>query len=403
MRSDVVVTGLGAVSGFGAGVLALETGLLRGETAIGDFGAFDHSRHRTHVASEVPAEIARPAVGSKRGPAWTRADRFAVRAAQEAVDAAGVAEVGAETGVFFGSSTGGLPESEEYFAAVRGHGGRPQARQVAAQSNDGPGNAVARALAVRGPVETFSSACTSASLAMVAALDALHSGEVDVAIAGGADSLCQVTYAGFNSLRSVDAQPCRPYRADRAGLSLGEGAAVLVLETAERAAARGAEVLAVFGGAAATCDASHMSAPDPEGRGAALAIERALQRAEIGADGIDFVNVHGTGTPHNDRAEWQALLRVFGDRARAIPVTATKGLLGHLLGSSGSLEAVAALLCLRRGILHPVPDVGTPIDPDLPIDLVHGDAREVAGLRAVLSTNLAFGGTNTALVFGVPA
>lgn len=402
MNTDVVVTGLGVVSGFGAGVEALWAGLCRGEAAIGDFSAFDHAAHRTHVASEVPAAAFEAATRGIRA-AWTRADRFAVLAAREAIDQAGVAAGLDEAGVYFGSSTGGLLESEVYFAALCGYGGRPRLRQVAAQSNDGPGNAVARLLGVRGPVETFSSACTSASLALCAALDALRAGEVDVAVAGGSDALCQVTYAGFNSLRSVDARPCRPYRADRAGLSLGEGAAVLVLERAAHAAARGATPIAVFAGAAATCDASHMSAPDPEGRGAAAAIELALARAGVVADAIDFVNVHGTGTPHNDRAEWQALTRVFGVRALAIPLTATKGLLGHLLGSSGALEAVVTVLCLARGLLHAVPDDGGPLDPELPVDLVRGAPRPCPVARVALSTNLAFGGTNTALVLGVPA
>jgi 3-oxoacyl-[acyl-carrier-protein] synthase II len=172
---------------------------------------------------------------------------------------------------------------------------------------------------------------------------------------------------------------------------------VLVLERADRARERGALPLAFLCGAAATCDASHMSAPHPEGRGIATAIELALADARAAPADVGFVNVHGTGTPHNDRAEWAALATVFGPRASHLPAVATKALLGHLLGSCGALEAAATVACLREGLLHPIPDAG-PLDPELRIDLVVGRARRTDA-QVALCTNLAFGGTNTALVF----
>ena len=413
----VAVSGMGAVSGLGWGVDALWEGLRAGRAAIGPFQRFDHSRHRTHLAAEAgepPAELARAI------PGWRRlsiADRFALFAAREAVAQAGLLFVGEglvpsragaspaptagleDAGVFFGSSTGGMFESELFFADLLG-GRRGRLSALVAQQVNGPGDAVARHLGVTGPVETLSSACASGALALGAALQAVRSGEVEVAVAGGSDSLCQLTYAGFNALRSVDEVPCRPFRAGRAGMSFGEGAAVLVLEPLARALARGAAPLAVLAGAGASCDAHHMTAPDPAGTGAAAALAAALADAGLPAGGIDFVNVHGTGTPLNDAAEWRALQEVFGERAAAIPLVATKALVGHLLGCSGALEAVATILCLRNGELHPVPGEGAEAaDPGLPAALVVGAPLPLPGARAAVSTSLAFGGSNAALVF----
>jgi len=407
------------VSGLGWGVDPLWEGLCAGRSAIGPFRRFDHQPHRTHVAAEAgeaPRELAAL-------PGWDRlslADRFAVGAAVEGVRQAGLSvpfteEI--EAGVFWGSSTGGMWEAEGFFRdfLVDLKQGRSRARSqarlrdLASHQVNAPGDAVARHLGVAGPVQTVSSACASGALALGAALEALRSGTVDVALAGGSDSLCQLTYAGFNALRSVDESPCRPFRAGRAGMSIGEGAALLVLEPLERVLARGAAPLAVLAGTGASCDAHHMTAPDPSGEGAAAALDAALRDAGLAPAEIDFVNTHGTGTPLNDAAEWNALRRVFGVRAAELPVTATKALLGHLLGSSGAIEAVTTVLCLRHGLLHPVPS-GEPavsaeaaVDAEpaagLPVALVLDHPLPLPAARAGVSTSLAFGGSNAALVF----
>jgi 3-oxoacyl-[acyl-carrier-protein] synthase II len=291
-------------------------------------------------------------------------------------------------------------ESEIFFARFLRDRRRVRLSALASQQVNGPGDAVARRLGVSGPVETLSSACASGALALAAALDAVRSGEVEIAVAGGADSLCQLTYAGFNSLRSVDEAPCRPFRAGRSGMSFGEGAAVLVLEPLERVLARGAAPLAELAGAGASCDAHHMTAPDPTGAGAAAALEAALGDAGLRPAAVDFVNVHGTGTPLNDAAEWRALQRVFGERAGRIPLVATKALVGHLLGCSGALEAVATILCLHHGELHPAINGGAgEADPELPVSLVAGEPLRLPEARTAVSTSLAFGGSNAALVF----
>lgn len=400
----VAVSGLGAVCGLGWGVAPLWEALRAGRGAIGPFRRFDHSEHRTHLAAEVedpPADFLRELAERKR---LSLSDRFALFAAREAVTQAGLPvpfnRPGGETeaGVWFGSSTGGMFESEEFFRGFLQDRRRARVSALAAQQVNAPGDAVARHFGVTGPVQTLSSACASGALALGAALDAVRAGEVEVAVAGGSDSLCQLTYAGFNALRSVDEAPCRPFRACRAGMSFGEGAAVLVLEPLERVLARGGRPLAVLAGAGASCDAHHMTAPDPSGAGAAAALEAALRDAGLPPEAIGFVNVHGTGTPLNDAAELQALRRVFGERAGEIPLVATKALVGHLLGSSGALEAVATILCLLHGELHPVPGGAAP-DPELPVSLVLEAPRPLDGARAAVSTSLAFGGSNAALVF----
>jgi 3-oxoacyl-[acyl-carrier-protein] synthase II len=291
-----------------------------------------------------------------------------------------------------------MRECEEFFSSFLESGGaRARLSLLRSQECNGPGDAIARFLGVRGAVETISSACASAALAIAAACDAIRSGETDQAIAGGSDSLCQLTYAGFNALRSVDPAPSRPFRADREGLSLGEGAAVLVLESETSARGRGARILGSIAGAGASCDAHHMTAPEPAGSGAAEAIRAALADAGRLPAEIDFINAHGTGTPLNDSAEWNAFREVFGPRAGEIPVTSTKGSVGHLLGAAGAIEALATVLCLARGEVHATAGAGA-VDPSGPVRLVLGASLPFPGARLALSTSLAFGGSNAALV-----
>ena len=422
----IAVSGLGAVSAWGWGVEPLWRGLMSGKTAIGPLARFAGQGHRTAVAAEVPpleVDQGAPEELARRVPGWadlSLAERFALAAAWEAVTGAGGLEavLGGRpeaAGVFFGGSTAGMLEGEEVFA---GGSGRPLGRRdldrLAAQPLDVPAATVARSLGLGGPAITVSSACASGTQALGVALDALRSGEVEVALAGGADSLCRLTYAGFNALRVVDERPCRPFRAGRQGMSLGEGAGVVVLEPEERARERGAKVLARLLGVGNSCDAHHMTAPHPEGVGAALALERALRDAGHeggGAGDVAFVNAHGTGTPMNDLSEWRGMARVFGPGAGEIPLTASKASVGHLLGSSGAIEAVATVRCLLEGRVHPTPSAeagGEPgdaeVDPETPARLVLGEAfslteRTGSGPGLALSTSFGFGGANAAAVF----
>ena len=391
-RRRVVITGMGAVHGFGWTVHALRDGLRSGRSAIGTPQEIDLSGHRTSVVSEVPA----PPGYVRLDPGLSRADSFAVVAATEAWCQAGLPEADA-AGVILGGSTAAMAECEHFFGRLLGvRPGHPRIALLASQQINGPGDAVARKLGARGPVMSVSSACSSGGLAIQAALDELRTGAVDVILAGGSDALCHLTHAGFNALRSVDPRPCRPFRSERAGLNIGEGAGVLVLETADHASRRGARPLAELLGAGSTCDAHHMTAPHPKGRGAAAAIRNALADAGVEPERVDFVNAHGTGTPLNDAAEARALAEVFAGLSEP-PVTATKGALGHLLGSSGAIEAIATVLCLCDGEVYPTPGA-EPADPDLGVDLVIGAPRPLTRPGVAVSTSFAFGGANAALV-----
>jgi 3-oxoacyl-[acyl-carrier-protein] synthase II len=392
---------MGAVTPFGWGLEPFARGLEAARVAIGPLKLFSTEGHRTRIAGEVPPgiEAALADLPPKRRARLTRSDGFALAAAREAL-ATGRLDVALEdAGLFLGTSTGGMLEGESFFWELRpGAERRPAMSRIASQQHNGPSGAVARELGIGGPVVTLSSACSAAGMAIEAALRSLRAGEVAAALAGGADSLCQLTYAGFNALRAVDEAPCRPFRAGRAGLSLGEGAGVLLLETEARARARGARVLAELSGAGSSCDAHHMTAPDPEGEGLALAIEKALADAELDPREVHVINAHGTATPLNDAAEWKALERVFGARLERIPILATKAAVGHLLGACGGVEAVATLLALARATLHPTRGDGE-IDPACPARLVTGEPRPLDYPANALSVNLAFGGADVALVF----
>ena len=401
----VAVVGLGAVTAFGWSVEDLRLGLRSGRRAVSRARQLDVEGHRTELASEVD-DVA-PAANGLDGMA--RADRFAVAAAREAwnqafgeatqsqADASSMHRVG----VFFGGSTAGMAESETFFARVLGTVDAPsRLRLLESQQLNGPGDAVARDLGAAGPVESLSSACASGALALGAALDALRAHEIDVAVAGGSDALCQLTYAGFNSLRAVDPRASRPFRADREGLNLGEGAGALILMRPDHPLLRSRAPLAWLVGYGASCDAHHMTAPHPEGRGAEQAMRMALEDGDAATSSVGFANAHGTGTPHNDSAEAAALARVLG--ANVVPTTSNKGAIGHLLGSAGAVEAVATVLALVEGQVQPTcaeeSEAGS--DPDLEVDLVLGTPRDLGADRDVgLSSSFAFGGANGCVAF----
>jgi 3-oxoacyl-[acyl-carrier-protein] synthase II len=415
----VVVTGIGAVSTWGWDSARLWEGLVSSRSGLGRAEGFDTRGQRTDVAGEVPAASDELAVAYCEWRHYSQADRFAVVAAVEACQQASLegftvgqtsrseTALQPDLGVFFGGSTAGMMECEEFLEQIHDRARRVQWGLLATQTLNCPGDAVARLVGACGPVQAVSSACASGGLAIGAALDALRSGEVEMALAGGADSLCRLTYTGFNSLRAVDVRPCRPFREDRAGLSLGEGSGFLFLETLAHAEARGQRPLAELVGAGASCDAHHMTAPHPRGEGAALAIERALEDARLKPADVSFVNAHGTGTPHNDAAESQALARVFGDRTPRLPVTSTKASVGHLLGSSGAIEAVATVQCLQASEVHAVPGPGG-AEEGFAIDLVVDRPRRLQPSAAdstgrqrrtlAVSTSLGFGGANAAVV-----
>lgn len=363
----IVVTGVGAVCALGDTADVVFAALCRGESGI---------RSRWDGVGPV-ARVAGTSTGS------SLAERAVAEALGAGVDPDGLAVVGAST-------SGDLSLGEAAFGEqVRGEVVRNPGDYLWTQLCDRPTRRIANALGATGPVLTASTACTSGATAISIAADQVRSGRVRAAVAFGTDALCRTTTHGFASLGLHSAVGCRPFDIDRDGMCLGEGAAALLIERADDARARGARPLAVILGTGNTQDAHHLSTPDPSGGGAIRAMRRAL--ADIDPADVGYVNAHGTGTVLNDAMEQLALGSVVPRAA----VSSTKGATGHTLGAAGALEAVFAVLALRDGVLPP--NVGLE-RPAFDLDWVR--AARPARPSVVMSVNFAFGGHNTALVFG---
>ena len=385
----VVVTGLGVMSPFGAGVKAYWAGLAAGACAIRPLSLFDATGFRCGLAGEIPEAIA----GSSRR---SRADRLALAAAREALDDTGLeAQERREAALVVGAVGGGMFEAEAwYWARARGERVRGG---VAALRTMLPGShaaALGHRLRLTGPRHTVVTACSSGAVAVAEAAELVADGVVDVAIGGGVDALTRMCFMGFNALKLLDPAPCRPFDRDRRGMSIGEGAAFLVLEAAERARARGARVYAELAGHGQTTDAFHVTSPQPDGDGMTRAMRGALAAAGVSPSAVGYVNAHGTATPQNDRIEAQSIARVFGD---GVLVSSTKSMIGHTMAASGSLEAVATVLALVHDLLPPTASLVNR-DPDVPFDCVPGLAREAA-VEHAMSNSFGFGGQNVTLLF----
>jgi 3-oxoacyl-[acyl-carrier-protein] synthase II len=263
------------------------------------------------------------------------------------------------------------------------------------------GAAVAQRLGVLGPRVTVSTACSSGALAIAAAAGVVARGEAPVAIALGVDSLCRLTYAGFDALQALDPSPCRPFDAERRGLSLGEGAGAIVLERVDHARARGATIRALLLGTGVSADAHHVTAPHPEGAGAFAALRSALEAANVEPDAVDYVNAHGSGTKHNDEAEVAALRATFGARVARLPISSSKSQLGHCLAAAGALEAVVTVTALAEGILPATVTLQKPDPAWGELDLVPSAGRR-ARLGIAVSSSYGFGGHNVTLVLARP-
>ncbi|HEY2389259.1 MAG TPA: beta-ketoacyl-[acyl-carrier-protein] synthase family protein [Candidatus Binatia bacterium] len=400
---QVVVTGLGTVNALAGSVHEFATALRAGTCAIGPVTVFDTTGYRSRIAAEVPHELAEapsgPGAALRRR--LSRSDVFALRAAAEALADAGLpGDVAPERiGLALGGTTGGMLRGEASLRArIQGTRDRYPSAAVVGAPISASADVLADAFDVAGPRLSLSTACSSSANALGAALDWIALGRADVVVAGGTESLCRMTFAGFNALHALSLEPCRPFDRGRSGLSLGEGAAILVVESAEHAARRGARAHAELLAYGNSADAHHLTAPHPEGTGAILAMRRALERAGLEPDAIDYINAHGTGTPLNDAVEAAAIAAVFGDAAPHLAVSSTKGAVGHTLGAAGAIEALATILALRDGFLPPTVNLDDP-DPACLLDLVPRTSRPAA-LRYALSNSYGFGGNNTSVVLG---
>ena len=390
---DVAVSGLGAVCSAASSAAELEQALREMKPGVKKNLIYDHEEP---VAAGVVDEV--PAAAEEREGAYpTRTGLLAVAAAREAIGQSGLSGPDlAAASVIAGSSVAGMTESERAFFRLRSGHGLDEEYDFWKQHPSGRvSDAVADAFGLGGTRITLSTACVSSTQAIAAAVYMIRTGRADAVLAGGSDALCRLTWYGFRSLKVMDDDVSRPFDRNRAGMNLGEAAAFVVLEPLDRAKARGAKALALMAGAGMTADAYHMTAPDPEARGAVRAIRAALDDGGMRKDEVGYINAHGTGTLQNDSMEATAVRNVFGENKSAPAVSSFKPFFGHTLGAAGALEAVSSILCIKTGFLPATPGLE---EVDEACRLNHVPAGGVKKeVDAALSNSFAFGGLNTVL------
>jgi 3-oxoacyl-[acyl-carrier-protein] synthase II len=407
-RKRVVVTGMGALTPLGLNVEKTWEGLVEGRSGITRITQFDSSPFPVQINGEVKGFDPGRYMDGKESMRMARFSQLAVAAAKMAVDAAGlvVDDSNAEdVGVVLGTGIGGgLVEGQKAHLTLLNKGVRripplfiPNMMPNAAAHH------VGCAFGIKGYTSTVIAACASGTQAIGEGARAIRDGLAKVVLAGGTEStVCELALAGICAMRAVSRRndepekASRPFDADRDGFVASEGCGVLVLEDLDYALARGARIEAEILGYGVTTDAYHVSAPDPEGRGSALAMRRAIEDAGLNPVDIQYINAHATATPIGDPAEVVAIKSVMGDHAYDIPVNATKSMIGHLMGAAGAVEAIASIMTINTGTLHPTINWETP-DPECDLDCVPNVAREVK-VDIALKNSFGFGGQNACLV-----
>jgi 3-oxoacyl-[acyl-carrier-protein] synthase II len=403
----VVITGLGVVSSLGLDVDSFWANILAGRNGISRVTQFDVTDYPCKIGAEIVDFDAAKYMDPKEVRRNDRYTHFGFIAAKSAVADAGLvptAEDSERMGVIIGSGIGGMHTYEQQLRVLWERGPRKvSAFTIPSLISNMCSGLVAIELGARGPNYSVVSACASGAHAIGEAFNAMRRGDADVMVAGGSEAaITPFSYASFCSMKAMSTrndQPdkaCRPFDLNRDGFVMGEGAGILVLETLAHAQARGARVYCELVGFGATCDAFHITQPDPEGRGLSLAMKRAMATAGVRLDEIDYINAHGTSTPYNDKFETMAIKQLFGDHARKLMVSSTKSMTGHLLGAAGGVEALICAKALQTGEVPPTINYEQP-DPECDLDYVP-NVKRAAPLRVVLSNNLGFGGQNAALV-----
>jgi 3-oxoacyl-[acyl-carrier-protein] synthase II len=409
-KTRVVVTGMGAVTPLGNTVEAYWEGLIAGHSGLAPVTAFDPTDYPCKVGGEVKGFEPSEWMDAKDAKRNDRFTQFAIAASKMAMAGARLKAADLADpyrfGCIVGSGIGGLDTIEKQTFRLWESGPRRVSPFMIPMliSNMASG-VVGIEVGAKGPNYGIVSACATASHAIGDCLRILRAGEADVMLAGGAEaSITRVGYAGFCNMKAMGTafndQPeraSRPFDARRDGFIMGEGAGVLVLETLEHALGRGATILAEVAGHAATCDAYHITSPDPAGEGLQRCMLNALKDAGLGPAEVDYINAHGTSTPYNDRTESAAIAAVFADALERLPISSTKSMTGHLLGAAGGIEAIACIQSIREGWVPPTINYEFP-DPDCPLNYVPNVAIKVP-VRVAISNNLGFGGHNATLVF----
>lgn len=393
----VVVTGLGVFCSIGKNVDEFLRSLKEGRSGIGPITLFDTTRYPSKVGAEVTDYDPEGYFSKKELRRLSRTDQFALISAQEAVQASKIGSYQpGEVGLCLGAGAGGMFEAEAYHREVLLKGkSRPSLILPFIPSETT--NRLAERFGLSGPKMTITTACSSSATAIGYGADLIRKGKCKAVLCGGSEALCELTFGGFNSLRAMDPSPCKPFDRRRNGISLGEGAAILILEDYEEAIRRGARIYAEFLGYGIGGEAYHITAPEPNGFIEAYLMKEALKERGISIDQIDYINAHGTGTPLNDKVESLAIKRAFGERAYHIPVSSIKSMVGHCLGAAGAIEAVASILSILYQFVPPTLNFEQG-DEDCDLDYVPKVAREKE-VRVVLSNSFAFGGNCTSLAF----
>lgn len=408
MDERIVVTGIGAVTAVGATAEETWAALIAGQSGVDTISLFDPSRLSVRFAAEVTDWKPENHMARKDARRMDRYSQFAIVASREAAANAGYADGfgGSDrVGVMIGTGIGGIATTQEQFRILDTRGpDRVSPFAVPMMLPNMGSGQVSIALQARGPNLAPMSACSSAADALGLAAETIRRGEADVMVVGGAEApLCEMAVAGFASARALSSRnddpqsASRPFDAERDGFVMGEGAAVLVLERADHAQARGAEIAAELCGYASVGDAYHITQPAEGGDGGVRAMSGALDRAGIAPSEVEYINAHGTSTPLNDKFETMAIKTVFGESAYGVSVSSTKSMTGHLLGAAGAVEALATVEALRQGVIPPTINLVNE-DPDCDLDYTPNQARE-REIRVAISNSMGFGGHNACLVF----
>jgi len=408
----VVITGIGAITPIGTGAEQLWTGLRESRSAVQCVTRFDPTPFKSRIAAQVNDFVATDHLEERRARRLDRFGRFSVAATRLALLDAGIdlAREDRDTvGAMMGTALGGVAFAEQQYPEFLRGGPRAVDPSLALMVFAGAASCnVAIEFGLTGPNSTNGMSCASGTIAIGEAFRAIVRGDADTMVAGGIEApLAPLCFGAFAIIRAMStrnedpARASRPFDGGRDGFVMGEGAAVLVLEERGRALARGAPIYAEVCGYGLTNDAYHMTAPRPDGRQAARAMQLALRDANVAPGDIGYINAHGSSTPLNDPTETASIKQVFGDHAYRLALSGTKGYYGHALGASGAIEAAICALSLRNGWLPPTVNLETP-DPACDLDFIQGDGRE-ARPEFVMSNSFGFGGINASLVFRRPA
>ena len=404
----VVVTGVGLVSALGIGTQATWEAVCAGRSGITGITRFDASEFSTRIAGEVKGFAPLDFIQKKDIKKMDVFIQYAIAASEFALRDAGLKTdrpLGSRTGVFIASGIGGFGTIErEHRALLEGGPRKISPFFIPSAIINLAAGQVSIRFGAQGPNSATCTACAASAHAIGDAFQIVRRDEADVMIAGGSEAaITPMGIGGFGAMRALSTRndeperASRPFDKDRDGFIIGEGAGVLILEERERARARGASVYAEIVGYGMSADAFHMTAPPENADGAIRAMQTTLQHAGVEPSAVDYINAHGTSTPHNDRLETLAIKTCFGDHAASLPISSTKSMTGHLLGAAGGLEAGISVLVLRDQVIPPTINLDHP-DPDCDLDYVPNERRE-ATVEYALSNSFGFGGTNASLLF----